>query len=72
MYDFHPHGYSHAPLDFNLPRRTDAVADALGPDPSARDTLPVSDIDTGALLTDVGLPDHTVRSIVSSLPASEV
>ena len=30
MYDFHPHGSSHAPLDFNLPRRTDTVADAPG------------------------------------------
>ena len=72
MYDFHPHRSSRAPLDFNLPRRTDTVADALAPDPYTCDTRPVSDIDTGALLTDAGLPGHAVRSIVSSLPASEV
>lgn len=72
MYDLHPRGSSRAPLDFNLPRRTDTVADALAPDPSARDTPPASDIDTGALLTDAGLPGHAVRSIVSSLPTSEV
>ena len=72
MYELHPHDSSHAPLDFNLPRRTDTVADALGPGPSVRDTPPAFDIDTGALLTDAGLPDHAVRSIVSSLPASEV
>ncbi len=72
MYEFHPHGSSRAPLDFNLPRRTDTVADALAPDPSACDTVAASDIDAGALLTDAGLPGHAVRSIVSSLPASEV
>ena len=72
MYRPHPHRSFRAPLDFNLPRRTDTVADALGPDPSARGALPISDIDTAALLSDAGLPDRAVRSIVSSLPASEV
>ena len=72
MYDFPPPASRPAPLDFDSPRRTDTVADALAPDPSDRDTLPASDIETGALLTDAGLPDHAVRSIVSSLPASEV
>ncbi len=72
MYDFPPPASRRAPLDFDSPRRTDSVADALAPDPSACDTLPVSDLDTGAMLADAGLPDHEVRSIVSSLPASEV
>ena len=72
MYDCPPPASQRAPLDFDLPRHTDTVADALGPYPSACDTLPVSDLDTGAMLADVGLPDHAVRSIVSSLPASEV
>ena len=72
MYEFHPHGSSRAPLDFNLPRRTDTVADALAPDPCACDTVAAPDIDAGALLTDAGLPGHTVRSIMTSLPASEV
>ena len=72
MYDFPPPDSRRAPLDFDSPRRTDTVADALGPDPSARDTLTGSDLDTGALLADVGLPDFAVRSIVTSLPASEV
>ena len=72
MYDCLPPGAHRTPLDFNLPRRTDTVADALGPDPSACDPLSVSDLDTGALLADAGLPDFAVRSIVTSLPASEV
>ena len=72
MYDFLHPGSCRAPLDFNLSRRTDTVADALGPDPVACAPSPVSDLDTGALLTDAGLPDHAVRSIVTSLPASEV
>jgi len=61
-----------APLDFNTPRRTDSVADALGPDTGPHDESPVPTLDTAALLTDAGLPGHAVRSIVSSLPASEV
>ena len=72
MYDFPPPAPRRAPLDFDSPRRTDTVADALGPDPSTCEPLPVSDLDTGAMLADAGLPDHEVRSIVSSLPASEV
>ena len=72
MYHFPPPGSRRSPLDFDLPRRTDTVADALRPDPSACDAVRASDIDTGELLADVGLPDHAVRSIVSSLPSSEV
>ena len=72
MYTFLSDGFSRAPLDFNLPRRTDTVADALGPDPSSRRQPSVSDLDTGALLADVGLPDFAVRSIVTSRPAPEV
>ena len=62
MYIFPPPGSRRAPLDFDSPRRKDTVADALGPDPSARDTLSVSDLQTGALLADMGLPDFAVRS----------
>ena len=72
MYRFPPSDSRRAPLDFDSPRRTDTVADALGPDPSARGAFPISDIDAAALLSDAGLPDRAVRSIVSSLPASEV
>ena len=49
MYDFPPPDARRAPLDFDSPRRTDTVADALGPHPSASDTLPASDIDSAAL-----------------------
>ena len=72
MYDFAPPDARRAPLDFDSPRRTDAVADALGPDPSACDTVPASDVDSPALLATVGVPDHVVRSIQTSWAASEV
>ena len=72
MYHFPPPGSRRTPLDFDSPRRTDTVADALGPDPSACDTFPVSDLDTGALLAEAGVPGHAVRSIATSWPASEV
>ena len=72
MHDFQPDSSFRTPLDFNLPRRTDTVADALGPVPSCCDEPPVSDLDTGALLAEAGVPAHRIRSIVSSWPASEV
>ncbi len=58
------------PLDFNAPRRTDTVADALGPDPSA--SASTSGIDAGALLTEAGLPDHAVRSILAVSSVTDV
>ena len=72
MYIFPPPDARRAPLDFDSPRRTDTVADALGPHPSASDTLPATDIDSAALLVDVGVPGHVVRSIRISWPAAEV
>ncbi len=72
MYRFPPSDSRRAPLDFDSPRRTDTVADALGPDPSDRDPFPVSDLDTGALLAEAGIPDHALRSIAASWAASEV
>ena len=72
MYDLHPPASSRTPLDFNLPRRTDSVTDALCPDPRPHDSTPVSDLDTGALLAEIGVPGHVVQSIVTSWPASEV
>lgn len=60
------------PLDFNLPRRTDSVADALGPDPRLHDpSLPAAP-DAAALLDRIGLPAHTVRDIVSERSAQSV
>ena len=72
MYDFAPPDARRAPLDFDSPRRTDTVADALGPDPSDRDAVSAPGIDSAALLVDVGVPGHAVRSIETSWPASEV
>ena len=72
MYRTSPPDPYRKPLDFDLPRRTDTVADVLCPDPRPHDPLPASDLNAGALLADVGLPDFAVRSIVTSLPASEV
>ena len=72
MHDPYPRGSSRTPLDFNLPRCTDMVADALVSDSSPCDPQPVSDLDTGVLLAEAGVPGHAVRSIVTSWPASEV
>ena len=72
MYIFLPPDARRAPLDFDSPRRTDTVADALGPDPSDYDAVPASDIDSAALLTEAGVPGHVVRSIRTSWPAAEV
>ena len=44
MYDCLAPGAFRTPLDFNLPRRTDTVADALGPDPASCDSLPASEV----------------------------
>ena len=70
MYHFQPPASSRTPLDFNLPRRTDSVADALCPDPRPHDALPVSDLDTGTLLAEAGVPGHVVRELLASRPAS--
>ena len=60
------------PLDFNLPRRTDSVADALGPDPRPHDRSLPAPPDAAALLDRIGLPAHTVRDIVSERSAQSV
>lgn len=70
MYIFPPPGARRAPLDFNLPRRTDTVADALCPDPRPHDPVPVSDLDTRALLSEAGVPAHAFREVLGSRPAS--
>lgn len=72
MYDFAPPDARRAPLDFDSPHHTDTVADALGPDPSDHDAVPAPGIDSAALLVDVGVPGHAVRSIVTSRSAAEV
>ena len=64
MNHFAPTVADPVPLDFNLPRRTDSVADALGPDPRPHDRS-VPTPDAAALLDRIGLPAHTVRDIVS-------
>lgn len=60
------------PLDFNLPRRTDSVADALGPDLRPNDPSLPTVPDAAALLDRIGLPAHTVRDIVSERSAQPV
>lgn len=72
MYHFTRTVADPAPLDFNLPRRTDSVADALGPDPRPPyPSLPAAP-DAAALLDRIGLPAHTVRDIVSERSAQAV
>ena len=71
MYDFSPTGSRRTPLDFDSPRRTDTVADALGPAPSHCDAVPASGIDSVALLAEAGVPGHVVRAAQTSWTASE-
>ncbi|MCZ0952114.1 MAG: hypothetical protein OXJ56_05980 [Rhodospirillaceae bacterium] len=56
MYHVAHTGARSVPLDFNLPRRTGSVADALCPDPRPHDRIPVPDLDTRALLAEAGVP----------------
>ena len=70
MYRIVHTGADPVPLDFNLPRRTDSVADALCPDPRPHDPIPVSDLDTRALLSEAGVPAHGLREVLASWPAS--
>ena len=57
-----------APLDFNAPRRTDSVADVLGPDDSLNGKFPVPALDTAALLTELGLSDRAIRETLTESP----
>ena len=66
MYTLPPTGSHPAPLDFNTPRRTDTVADTPDSDFRPRDEFPVPALDTGALLSAIGLPDRAVREILKS------
>ena len=72
MYRLARTGSDPAPLDFNTPRHTDAVADALGSNPHPRDPLPASDIDTGALLTAIGLSAQAIHEIQTRSFAPDV
>ena len=72
MYRIAHTGADPEPLDFNLPRRTNSVADALCPDPRPHDPMPLSDLRTRALLTEAGVPAQGIREVVASSPASEV
>ncbi len=59
---------AHAPLDFNTPRRTDSVADGLGPDDRLNGKFPVPSLDTAALLTELGLSDRAIREALTESP----
>lgn len=65
----HNHGDSpRTPLDFNTPRRTDSVADSLGPDTGPHNESPVPTLDPSALLTELGLSDRTIREALTESP----
>ena len=72
MYHFTRTVADPVPLDFNLPLRTDSVADALGPDLRPNDPSLLTVPDAAALLDRIGLPAHTVRDIVSERSAQAV
>ena len=67
MYHVAHTGAHPVPLDFNTLRDTDSLADAPGPDLRPHDAPPAPDLDTGALLAELGLPAQAVREIVASL-----
>ena len=54
------------PLDFNTPRHTDTVADAPGSEPCPRDLQSAPDLDTGALLAELGLSAQAVLEALTS------
>ena len=54
------------PLDFNTPHDTDTVADAPGSGSCPRDLQSASDLDTGALLAEIGLSAQAVLEALTS------
>ena len=66
-----PAGSDPAPLDFNMPRHADLVADASVSQPRPRDASDVSAIDTESLLAEIGLPARAVREILMSSSAPD-
>ena len=69
MYHLARTGSDPVPLDFNTPRRTDIVADALDSDFRPHDESRASVLDTGALLAEIGLSAQAVREIQASRSA---
>ena len=55
--------YHPAPLDFNVPVRTESVADALVSEPALPEVPPP---DTESLLCQLGLPARTVTQILAA------
>ena len=68
MYDITHHPPAHAPLNFNTPRHTDSVADALGPETGPHHESPVPTLDTAALLTELGLSGRAIREALTESP----
>ena len=66
MYRLARTGSDPVPLDFNTPRHTDTVADASDSDFCPRDESRSSALDSGALLSAIGLSDFAVREILKS------
>ncbi len=69
MYRLARTGSDPAPLDFNTPRHTDTVADALDSDSRPHDESRASALDTGALLAEIGLSAQAIREIQASRSA---
>ena len=72
MYDFFHPASCRAPLDFNTPRNTDTVVDALNADPGPHDSLSASGLDTAALLAELGLSAQAMREIRTRRSAPDV
>ena len=70
MYHLAHDGADPVPLDFNTPRRTDSVADALVTDPNLAEgpRAPAPE----SLLSELGLPAHVSRQVVASRSAPSV
>ena len=57
-----------APLDFNTPRHTDSVADALVSEPALPEGLRAPAPES--LLSELGLPPHRVREVLAETRSS--
>ena len=65
MYHLAPTGSDPAPLDFNAPLHANAVADAFDSDSRPHGQSHPSALDTGALLSAIGLSVQAIREIQS-------
>ena len=72
MYHLAHDGADAVPLDFNKPICADSVADAPVPESAAHGGSVALELDTEALLAEIGLPAHVARQVVAVRSAPPV